>query len=1323
MASTHDLEPLALPSRTLRPSASLQKLSTSWRRNKATTTNSNSTPTASHSLSSSCNPPFLSNHAHTAASSSSPAYTHQHSSTSTTANLAPPRPAFFYDGQSASTASSSTTTGTPSSSSASASPNASSLSLDSLKPAGVPSMPSMRRLLGGRRASGEANDRRSSSEQQPRTPPGPERSRSPPTNAAPSNGTSFRSIGRRLFFSNTNSSKPDLDPSSYPTDRSHSYSSESTANSSPPRTPPSPQHGFTYTGGLPQLPPLASFSVTSSTTADGLNISPKSKIPATPIVIPPRRSSPPKAQMMDPWARREPSTSAPLSSTVPAPSRTSSLFTITPTPAKPAVTSSSSNSGFAASSSLSSSLPSATAGTSDFLGDSSDFLEAVLSLSTDDGETSQSLFRNDEQQASTSRSGPAPMSTLSSSFTSPSFPSARSTTSLSSGSRRMMTEAQAAQINEEQRKRRPKLTIRPGFANRNKPSLWAQDSESDDEYGGDEDSNESGGSSSSNSKRARPTSQSLLATSPTTPADRNSLFPSSFSFGRRRSPSPSPSPSPTFATFKDVAAATPPPATRTPSSTLPGLSPPGLSTPAKRALYACTLLKVHPQLDTLLRPASSTPTVPVEICYPRSINSSAKLAAAAKNGGSQTGVAGAPLTMCARNLGIALAQTQVMRKLRGRLTRNDEVEIGWFLRAYASELVSPEAIAKSLASRPQVSPEAQGLASASSDPPRPGTPDSTQLPSNRATSAMDGMATWASRGTFLERCVVHKGGEDNAFEIGDVVVGGGVRAKGKPATRAGDLVFSPRVRILAGWSPKPLPKLPVVVLPPPKKMAAPRAPPPWIRPRRNLRAAPIPPSADANVQAAHDKLTARAGEPATEADLPSPTTALTPAQSIALETRRRLSVTDSFPPTPDSVTTSLPDSDEQAFVSAESGMESEDEVDLDLGGNTTDDDDVPIATLHQIRRRSTIASMSIAETSTLKPPSPPGEAEQREHQQQQPSARPWSPFEQERISRLESELERLRRRDREREQELLRIHAEKRLEENKRQLQAARERRKLGTQNELSAVLQDPRYGAGDAMLAHRASLRSSVSLADVRQQQQQHQQRWPTSGDPPMKMPSPKAARPAPSPSMARVQPSLPTSPSRMSCSSPTPPMDQVMPYQHERASTSHGGPLSPRGVPRRGSALFATPATPTFNGGSGGFHHHYPSAGPYSPQSLHHQSLAMPSSTSMVQLAHGGAPHSQLLASPGDLHQPRRRSNAMLPGNPQPSPAHHFQQYPPQQGQGMMAASWHQHQQLQQLQQTGPYQQSYHAQQPYGQPQPLVMLQRSDVPMSARSSRMGAM
>ncbi|CAO1622231.1 unnamed protein product [Sympodiomycopsis kandeliae] len=1026
----------------------------------------------------------------------------------------------------------------------------------------------------------------------------------------------IRSLGRKFFKPSSaavNNSSPYswLSPGAA---RQGSQSSQSTLQSSPPHTPTTPHSpagalgaskDHFFLNGLPQLPPLTSLgSVASKEPISVDNIGPP--VTSSASLASGIHTSHVNGSSLAP--------KKPLTIAVPAPARTSSIIkdpsprvTIaplaspskahTPTVSSPLATTFSNVSPQQESPRAVSPLP-----TSSSFDETSDFLAAVLNFG-ENGIGNASSYDDTPVAARSPTPQSSSFSTTSSSFGSFAYQGTGSAFDSSRTLPRRLTEAQLAQLEQEDRQKRtspPRSTygrsnMTPSYSAR--PGLFStstrrrQDSDSEDEYG-DADAAESDDDEDWDAaKKSEPTSQvngkakgpSLAKDQPSefstsdklTPGRKSSDFMSRASaFLKSRtsnaalSPTASPLASPitselptgnspsafpsSFARQKRNVAGSPDPTQNERSRSTTPTPLPGLNSPAKRALYACTLLKVHPQLDSILKVGVSAAAdfgeIPgsVEIRFPRSINSVKKLDAASKFGGSQLGVAGAPITLGSRRLDVALAQTKVMRKLRRRLTRDDEVEIGWFLKGYASEIISPETIAKSLAAKPQVSPEALArplissqegekipLRSASAnartsvDSISPTTPgeakDAARKVGPNGGNEGTGLARWVMRKPFLERCAMIRGEDEDAFNVGDVVVDtehaataisavsadtfrvgdivhpkrqsavpatAGQRAM--PTARPGTVELSPRIRVLAGFSPRPEPSPVKKPIKRSQTAAVPKAPAPWSARRQTSLDAPqssssqgVSRSQAAHLQAAHDKLTGKSDKVAAvgSAKLQQ---SLSPAQALAVQTR--VDMQSSRRGSADSVLTgSSPfhspqlssrgldaDSNEASGGEYYSAFESE------------EDDDKPISTLAFRRRSSAVGAgdREAADSSsvTIKADDSPKTTR----------AVSPRPEEQDRIIALEQELASLKRREQYRESMLsieraqlnkLRIEQEaaRKLEEQKRQLKQARERR---SRTEHSDVLTSHTYGAGSSLARHENAsarrLKHSSSMADV---------------------------------------------------------------------------------------------------------------------------------------------------------------------------------------------------------------------------------------------------
>lgn len=298
--------------------------------------------------------------------------------------------------------------------------------------------------------------------------------------------------------------------------------------------------------------------------------------------------------------------------------------------------------------------------------------------------------------------------------------------------------------------------------------LFGADSESEDEYGKDEESDDGDAT-------AVATPETVSAP-PEKNASESVQYPSFIS--KARTPSPS------------NGATTPAVATR----------PIGLDSAAKRALYNCTLLKVHTHLaPTLAGDAEARSQIPViaagEILYsnedlrfPRSINPSSSLRSHTTT------------HSFSRNLHVALARTEVMRKLRReRLRIEQEVEISWFQRRYGSTSIGADQIASALKQR-QISPEALAKAHISAPSLEDGIASSRRLSgivnleAGQKLQEKNGIVVWARRPGFLERMNVLVPADE--FAPGEVLVDG--MAKLAVSATTSEVSFSPRIRVLAG---------------------------------------------------------------------------------------------------------------------------------------------------------------------------------------------------------------------------------------------------------------------------------------------------------------------------------------------------------------------------------------------------------------------------------------------------------------------------------------------------------------------------------------------
>ncbi|GAC95477.1 hypothetical protein PHSY_003053 [Pseudozyma hubeiensis SY62] len=309
----------------------------------------------------------------------------------------------------------------------------------------------------------------------------------------------------------------------------------------------------------------------------------------------------------------------------------------------------------------------------------------------------------------------------------------------------------------------------------------ANDSESEDEYGNEENGDDGdatvvGSSSQATSAGAQQEGQTEAPT----------RFPSSFAKSSSRTHSPAND------GFRRQA---------------------GLDSAAKKALYNCTLLKVHMHLaPTLASDEEARTLIPIiaagevlysneDLKFPRSINSASKLQQHTSTHG------------FARSLQVALARTAIMRKLRrDKLSIDQEVEISWFQRRYGSAGIPAEHIAKALRQRQMVSPEALAKAPIAAAPHDSGVAIATSLASSRKLSSIvgvdssqkhdkNGIVAWAQRPSFMERHVEVLPADE--FAPGEVIVAGAAKLAPQPgmaqsAPLKSTVSFSPRIRVLAG---------------------------------------------------------------------------------------------------------------------------------------------------------------------------------------------------------------------------------------------------------------------------------------------------------------------------------------------------------------------------------------------------------------------------------------------------------------------------------------------------------------------------------------------
>ncbi len=569
--------------------------------------------------------------------------------------------------------------------------------------------------------------------------------------------------------------------------------------------------------------------------------------------------------------------------------------------------------------------------------------------------------------------------------------------------------------------------------------LFGNDSESEDEYGDDDEERADHAPipASPAPEAANTASQGLDA----------ARYPSSFAKARTMSPSNDPDES---------------------SNTI-SVRPAGLDSAAKKALYNCTLLKVHAHLaSTLAGDAEARAQIPViaagevlyandDLRFPRSINDASKL-----RGHSSTHA-------FSRSLHVALARTEVMRKLRrDKLRIEDEVEISWFQRKYGSAGIAPELIAKALRQRQMVSPEALAK------PPIAAPHDSTSggldgLAASRRLSGIvslepgqkvhaqgdkNGIITWAHRPSYLARTAVWLPADE--FAPGELVVAPTAQhavqevpasARRGSAWGSSAVSYSPRIRVLAG-----LPSVQEerrLKYPPTRKF----------RPRdmQSKHASRMMSASDSAVWEGPNRRSS--SRPARESPLASPSgkpKRLPPW--MAPRTPQLLSPRSPTSPSHDarSVSEGAPAfSTLHANGSAVSIPEVSEAAER---GADSSDEEVPLAQLQTFRAHRAAEKERIQqlerEVATLRLKEQTREREEEDRKAREEEAR-----------RLEAE----------RAYEERKAAAEaRRLEKNRKILQEARDRRGFTRQ---SVLLAEPNYGAGNPLLGqHRPGLKQVVT-------------------------------------------------------------------------------------------------------------------------------------------------------------------------------------------------------------------------------------------------------
>lgn len=870
-----------------------------------------------------------------------------------------------------------------------------------------------------------------------------------PRSTARDNG-GFKSLGRRLF------NRSAVIPA-----RSESQSSAASAQSSPPLTPtttprlPSFQKGI---DGLPILPPLSVMTTTqahqsfagsmleqrgnfagsaassASTTSSIPALSHDSSATSSSLsslglpLLPPATATASKAKKapMTTMTERVESptrTSPPISPTGMPRSRSSQQVVVTSEPTE-----------------------------------DSDFLRAVLNFGFSDEEQDDvpSLPTRSSSRFGGLAGGGAASTATGSQYSPFALGSLPSWTARRQGEApKRLTEAEARAMAEEERQSKStqpygysggfseRRQYRAGLFGRN---VTSQDDDSEDEYGDDGDDAES----SEDEK-------GTVAKAP---------FPSSFAKAPKR--------------HSGSSSAGADHRTSSPVKQPQGPSGPGLDTGAKKAIYTCTLLKVHPQLASCVKVSPDGQLAPGaakiaemqdnaalrDVRFPRSINRPSHLASHSST------------TSFTRDLRVAVHRSHVMKKLKKTvLPVHEEVELGWFVTKYGSQLISPEEIAARLAQRPAASPEAlarppMAVPLASASPATPSSPlarrDSLDSIVGESIVEHNGMALWSSRPGFVDRTVIVADEEYHPGEIvlplADMSFTVGKRASVVAATtpgqaftvkktaRPGPITFSKRTQVLAGLAAEidlAAPKGTKLVGPPRQRerpprqstmpnststyglprdrsvapwMAGSRPPQPWRTstmptPRQSQMASGVD-FGETNLPVLSSSASVATLKPPEESDRAAALRKLSGSTSLAALHQRAST---------DSVTTATNTASKRDLRAAASysghGIAEEDENER----SSDEEEEVPLAMLRSHR----------AERSA----------------------------ERERMARLEAEVMQLREREREMEavmrKEVERRKADKLLEERKRTLAEARTRR---AKTEHSALLSSPTYGAGSPL-------------------------------------------------------------------------------------------------------------------------------------------------------------------------------------------------------------------------------------------------------------------
>lgn len=546
--------------------------------------------------------------------------------------------------------------------------------------------------------------------------------------------------------------------------------------------------------------------------------------------------------------------------------------------------------------------------------------------------------------------------------------------------------------------------------------LFGDESDSEDEYGNDDEGNRKGTNlvAASQYTSVAPENRATVASS--SQKDETTKYPSSFAKTRTRSPS------------NDDDDAMPSPR-----------RPVGLDSAAKKALYNCTLLKVHMHLaPTLAGDAEARSQIPViaagevlygteDLKFPRSTNAESKLRQHSSTHAFQ------------RNLQVALARTEVMRKLRrDRLKIEEEVEISWFQRRYGSASIAPELIAKALRQRQMVSPEALAKPPIAA-PSESGVATGEGLAASRRPSATEknGIITWARRPPFLARTAVLLPADE--FAPGEVLVSEAAKLGEGGNGAAPAVSFSPRIRVLAG--------LPSVEEERRLKYPFTRKSRP--RDMQSKRASRLTSKSESSVWEGPDRRNSSA-RPPRESPLGSPSTKqkrLPPWMAPAPSTPHLLSHRSMSQLRPPRAASENPAALSTLHRNSSAARIPELSETTEEDGDSSDEE-IPLAQLQAFRTQRAA--------------------------------------EKERMQRLENEIAMLRQKDFEREkdemerkgreEEARRLEAERayeerkaavearRLEKNRRILQEARDRRGFTRQ---SVLLAEPNYGAGNPLLGY----------------------------------------------------------------------------------------------------------------------------------------------------------------------------------------------------------------------------------------------------------------